>query len=197
MDKLRTLSKGAQVTLGASVLLLIDSFFHWYTVKHTSYGENMWHGLGFLAGLLLLAILVWIGLRIAGVDINLGGISNSMVTAGLAVLLLLFVIIRVLSKPGGGFADSFVDRTIWAWLGLLFAIAIVAGAWMTMQAAGESLSDVKAKVSSMTASAGGSSAGASTPAPPPAPEAPTPQAPAPEAPAAPAPPADEPSGGIS
>ena len=189
MDKLRTLSKGAQITLGAAGLLLIDSFFHWYTVKHTSYGENMWHGLGFLAGLLLLAIIVWIGLRVAGVNIELG-ISHSMVTAGLAVLLLLFVIIRVLSKPGGGFADSFVSRTIWTWIGLLLAIAVVAGAWMSMQAAGESLSDVRNKVSSMTSSVGSTSE-ASTPAPPAAPEAPAPY----EAPAAPAPPADEPSSG--
>ena len=190
MDKLRTLSKGAQITLGAAGLLFIDSFFSWYTVKHTSYGENMWHGLGFLAGLLVIAILVWIGLRVAGVNVELGGISNSMITAGLAVLLLLFVIIRVLSKPGGGFADSFVSRTIWTWIGLLLAIAVVAGAWMSMQAAGESLSDVRDKVSSMTSSVGSTSE-ASTPAPPASPEPPA----APEAPAAPAPPADEPSGG--
>ena len=184
MDKLRTLSKGAQITLGATVLLFIDSFFHWYTVKHTSYGENMWHGLGFLAGLLVLAILVWIGLRVAGINIALGGISNSMVTAGLSVLLLLFVVIRVLSKPGGGFADSFVSRTIWTWLGLLLAIAVVVGAWMSMKEAGESLSDVRDKVSSIASSAASSSSTA-TPAPPAVPEAP----------AAPAPPADEPSGG--
>ena len=36
-----------------------------------------------------------------------------MVTAGLAVLLLLFVVIRVLSKPGGGFGDNLIGRTIW------------------------------------------------------------------------------------
>ncbi len=192
MDKLRTLSKGAQITLGAAGLLFIDSFFSWYTVKHTSYGENMWHGLGFLAGLLVIAILVWIGLRVAGINVELGGISNSMITAGLAVLLLLFVIIRVLSKPGGGFADSFVSRTIWTWIGLLLAIAVVAGAWMSMQAAGESLSDVRDKVSSMASSVG-STTEASTPAPPAAPEAPA----APDAPAAPAPPADEPSSGDS
>ena len=184
MDKLRTLSKGAQITLGAAGLLFIDSFFHWYTVKHTSYGENMWHGLGFLAGLLVLAILVWIGLRVAGINIALGGISNSMVTAGLSVLLLLFVVIRVLSKPGGGFADSFVSRTIWTWLGLLLAIAVVVGAWMSMKEAGESLSDVRDKVSSIASSAASSSSTA-TPAPPAVPEAP----------AAAAPPADEPSGG--
>jgi len=88
MDKLRTLSKGAQITLGAAGLLLIDSFFHWYTVKHTSYGENMWHGLGFLAGLLLLAIIVWIGLRVAGVNIELlvaTGSADGKVTLAIGV----------------------------------------------------------------------------------------------------------------
>lgn len=187
MDKLRTLSKGAQISLGAAVLLFIDSFFNWYKVKHTSYGENMWHGLGFLAGLLVIAIIVWLGLRAAGINVEVG-ISNSMITAGLAVLLLLFVLIRVLSKPGGGFADSFVERTIWLWLGLLFAIVVVAGAWMNMQSAGESLSDVRAKMSSMTSSTA-TTTGSSTPAPPPV---------TPEAPLPPAPRVDEPpSGGTS
>ena len=184
MDKLRTLSKGTQITLGAAALLFIDSFFNWYTIKHTSYGENMWHGLGFIAGLLVLAILVWIGLRIAGINVELGGISNSMVTAGLAALLLLFVVIRVLSKPGGGLGDSLISRTIWTWIGLLLAVAVAAGAWMSMQAAGESLSDIRDKVSSMASSVSSSSEASTPPAPS-----------APEAPAAPAPPADEPAAG--
>jgi hypothetical protein len=186
MDKLRTLSKSDQVVLGAAGLLFIDSFFGWYSVNHTSYSENMWHGMGFIAGLALLAILAWVGLRIAGIKVELGSISHSMVTAGLSVLLLLFVVIRVLSKPGNGFTDSLISRSIWLWIGLILAIGVVAGAWMGMQAAGESLSDVRDKVSSMTSS-GGSSSAATTPAPP--------AAQAPEAPAAPAPPVDEPSGG--
>ena len=130
MDMLKKLNTGAQVILGAGVLFLIFSFFNWYEVKHTSLGESMWHGVGFIAGLLLIVIL---------------------------------------------------------------AIVIVGGAWLNMQAAGESLADVKAKISSMTSSSGsGGASAADTSAAPAAPApAPTPAPPPP----APEPPAAEPTSG--
>lgn len=174
MDMLKKLNTGAQVILGAGVLFLIFSFFNWYEVKHTSYGESMWHGVGFIAGLLLIAVLVWEGLKLANVNVHLG-ISSTMITAGLSVLLLLFTVIRVLAKPGGGLADSIISRTIWLWIGLILAIVIVAGAWLNMQAAGESLTDVKSKLSSMTSSAksgGDSSTTTQTPPAPPPPSEP-------------------------
>ena len=174
MDMLKKLNTGAQVILGAGVLFLIFSFFNWYEVKHTSYGESMWHGVGFIAGLLLIAVLVWEGLKLANVNVQLG-ISSTMITAALSVLLLLFTVIRVLSKPGGGLADSIISRTIWLWIGLILAIVIVAGAWLNMQAAGESLADVKTKLSAMTSSAksgGDTSATTQTPTAPPPPSEP-------------------------
>ena len=179
MDMLKKLNTGAQVILGAGVLFLIFSFLNWYEVKHTSYGESMWHGVGFIAGLLLIAILAWEGLKAANVNIQIG-ISSTMVTFGLSLLLLLFTLIRVLSKPGGGFADSIISRTIWLWLGFILAIVIVGGAWLNMQSAGESLSDVKAKLSSMTSSSGSSAPPTEAAAPP----ASTPAPPPPEPPAA-------------
>jgi hypothetical protein len=179
MDMVKKLNTGAQVIFGAGLLFLIFSFFNWYEIKHTSYGESMWHGVGFVAGLLLIAVLVWEGLKIAGTNIQLG-ISSTMVTFGLTLLLLLFTLIRVLAKPGGGFADSIVTRTIWLWLGFILAIVMVGGAWLNMQAAGESLADMKSKLSSMTSSVGSGSSGSdtsgtaasSTPAPTPPPEPP-------------------------
>ena len=179
MDTLKKLSTGAQVILGAGVLFLIFSFFNWFEVKHTSYGESMWHGVGFIAGLLLIAILAWEGARAANIKIELG-ISSSMITGALAVLLLLFTFIRFIAKPGGGFADAFVDRTIWSWIGLILAIVIVAGAWLNMQASGEGLADVRAKMSSMTSS-GRSTGEAEAPTAPPAPAVPPPAAPEPPA----------------
>jgi hypothetical protein len=183
MDMLKKLSLGAQVTLGAGVLFLIFSFLNWFEVKHTSYGESMWHGIGVVAGLLLLAVLIWEGLRVAGAKIEVG-ISHSMIGAGLAVLLLLFTFIRFIDKPGGGIADSIIDRTVWAWLGLILAIVVVVGAWLGMQAAGESMADVKATLSSMTSSASSTStepaaAAPAPPAPPPAEPATAPSEPTP------------------
>ncbi len=174
MDKLRHLSRGAQLVLAASVLFLVFSFLNWFEIKRTDLGESMWHGVGVVAGLLVIALIVWQALRLANVDVELG-VTPSMITAALAVLLLLFTFIRFIDKPGGGLADSIIERTVWAWLGLILAIAIVVGAWLNMQAAGESLRDVRARVQSMTSPSRREAA----PPPPAEPVSPPPAEPAP------------------
>ncbi len=196
------LTHGAKVILIAGIVFLVTSFFHWFEITDTSFGENMWHGIGFLAGLLLIALVVWQAIRLANIDLEIG-VTPSMISAALAVLLVLFTFIRFISKPGGGIADSIVDRTIWAWIGLILSIVIAVGAWLNMKALGEGLEDVRDKVQSLTGgSSGGGAAAAAPPAadtastpaapPPAAPGASTPAAPppppAPEAPATPPPP---------
>ena len=190
------LSHGAKVVLVAGIVFLITSFFNWFTVTNTSYGQNMWHGIGFLAGLILLVLIVWQAIRLANIELEIG-VTPSMITAALSVLLVIFTFIRFVSKPGGGLADSVIDRTIWCWLGLILSIVIVVGAWMNMKAAGESLGDVRDKVQSMTTSGAASTSAeppvttpaAPEPAPPPpaAPPAPEPPPPPPAAPEPPAP----------
>lgn len=150
---------GAKVILGLGVLLLIDSFFHWQgvTIGPISVGISMWHGWGVLVGLLLLAILAWEVAQLAGMKIALGPLSSSMVTAALAGLLVLFTLIKVLT-------NNYV--TSWAWIGLVLSLGIAAGAWLSMQAAGESLGDLKSSVTAAasSATAAAKAAGASTPA---------------------------------
>ncbi len=73
-----------------------------------------------------------------------------MITVALAALTLLFTFIRFIDKPGGGA----VDRTFWAWLGLALAIVIAVGAWMNMQASGESFADIRASVAAATGGEG-------------------------------------------
>ena len=102
----------------------------------------MWNGIGVLAGLLLIALIVWQAIRLANINLEIG-VTPAMVTAALSILLLIFVVIRFLDKPGPSIANEGVSRTIWAWIGLVLAIVIVAGAWMNMQAAGEGLADVQ------------------------------------------------------
>jgi len=182
MDKLSELSHGAKVVLGAAIALLIVSFFNWFEVKNTSFGESMWHGIGFLAGILCIVVIVWQAIRLANINLEIG-LTNSMITAALSILLLLFTFIRFIAKPGGGLADSLVDRTFWAWLGLAFAIVVCVGAWLNMRTAGEGLEEVKAKLSALQSS-GGSGGGAAASTPPPAAPAPPAEPPA-------APPADE------
>jgi hypothetical protein len=150
MDKFNELTTGAKLVLGATIAFLIVSFFEWFEVGGEigeaveafggDNGVSMWNGIGWLAGLLALALIVWQAIRLANIDLEIG-LTPAMITAALAVLTLLFTFIRFIDKPGG---DA-VDRTFWAWLGLALAIVIAIGAWMNMQASGESLADVRSR----------------------------------------------------
>ncbi len=119
------LSHGAKLVLGASIAFLLVSFLSWFSYDGPGKeaieavggdtGVNMWHGIGWLAGLLAIAIIVWQALRLANIEFEIG-VTPSMITAALAVLLVLFAFIRFLDEP------SAFGRTIWAWLGMILAI---------------------------------------------------------------------------
>jgi hypothetical protein len=194
MDRMNDLTTGAKIVLGSTIAFLIVSFFTWFDYTGpgsdqlnaigADTGITMWHGVGVVAGLIAIALLVWQAIRLANIELEIG-VTPSMVTAALAVVLLIFAFIRWIDKPGG----DFVGRTFWSWLGLAFAIVAAVGAWMNMRAVGEGLGDVRASVAGAAAAARGAverdeQAGA------------TPQPPAPAEPAAPSetatPPADEP-----
>jgi hypothetical protein len=198
MDRFKELNTGAKLVLGATVLFLIVSFFNWYEadlgglddVVGVDAGVSMWNGVGVIAGLVAIVLLVWQAIRLANINLEVG-VTPSMITAALAALLLLFTVIRVLD------GYEFADRTIWLWIGLLLAVVIAVGAWMNMQASGESFADIRASVSGAAAAARGAVDRDDTPAATTTPDAPAapPAAPAePEPPAAPAAPdtGDEP-----
>ena len=166
MDKLAELTHGAKVVLGAAIAFLIISFFNWQEVDLGAFGSagvSMWHGVGWIAGLLAIAIIAWQAVRLANINVEVG-VTPSMITAFLAVLLLLFTVIKF-------FADS-EFRTWAAWVGLILAIVVCVGAWMNMQAAGEGLSDVRAKLGSMGGGGGAAAPPSETPPPAQAPETP-------------------------
>ncbi len=107
---------GAKVVLGGAIVFLILSFFNWQEVDLGAFGEagvSMWHGVGWIAGLLAIAIIVWQAIRLSNFNLEIG-VGPAMVTAFLAVLLLLFTVIKF-------FADS-EFRTWAAWVGLILAI---------------------------------------------------------------------------
>ena len=127
MDKLAELKHGAKVVLGATILFLIISFFNWQEVDLGAFGEagvSMWNSVGWIAGLLAIALIVWQAIRLANINLEIG-VGPAMVTAFLAVLLLLFTVIKF-------FADS-EFRTWAAWVGLILAIMIAGGAWVNMK----------------------------------------------------------------
>jgi hypothetical protein len=161
MDRMNDLTTGAKVVLGATIAFLIVSFFTWFDYNGpgsdqlsaigADTGITMWHGVGVVAGLVAIVLLVWQAVRLANIQFEVG-VTPSMITAALAILLLIFAFIRWIDKPGG----DFVGRTFWSWLGLAFAIIVVVGAWMNMQASGEGLADVRASVAGAAAAARGS-----------------------------------------
>lgn len=141
------LSHGAKLIIGGTVAFLIVSIFNWQEVDISgiaSVGRSMWHGWGVLAGLLAIGLLVWEVIRLANINVAMP-VTPAMTSAALAVLLAIFTVIKFLAD------NEF--RTFWAWLGLILAIAIVVGAWLNMQAAGEGLADVRSQVSAAAASA--------------------------------------------
>lgn len=182
------LSRGAKLVLGGSIAFLIASIFNWQEVEFAdlaSAGVSMWHGWGVVAGLVAIALVLWEGARLANVKLELG-VSPTIVSGLLAILLLLFTFLKFLVD------NEF--RTFWAWLGLAFAIVVVVGALENMRNVGESFADVTKGVATAAAGAAGAARGATKSSPSSTPEPPAP--PAPDQPAsqptppAPAPPTD-------
>jgi len=189
MDKLNALSRGAQLMLAGAALLLVDTFLPWQSVSFEALGISVseswtaWHGFwGVLLGLLTVALLAWLVLRLVGREISLP-VSDALVGAALAGLILLSTLLKVLTD----------DAVAWgAWLGLVLAVVIAVGAWLQVQDAG-GVDTLRSEVSTV----GGGSAAATAadepmaaPAPPSAPATPATPPPAPAEPAAPAPPAE-------
>jgi len=181
------LSQGAKLMLGGTIVFVIVSFFKWFKIDEDltggidlDAGINMWHGVGVIAGLLAIALLVWEGLRLADVKLEFG-VSASLVSMVLAGLLLLFTFIRFIDGYTG------FDRTIFAFLGLILAILIAAGAFLNMQSSGRSFSDMKGEFSGAVGSARNRGATTSTTPPPADPMPPTTP---PADPMPPTPPAD-------
>jgi hypothetical protein len=177
MDRFNALGRGMQVMLVAGVLLLIDTFLHWQSIDLgvVEVGRTAWHGFwGVLLGLLTIVLVLWLVARLAAIDIPLP-ISPTLTGAGLAVLIFVFALIKNLD-------DDY--SSVWAWIGLILSIAILAGAWLQVQASG-GMNALKGELPSMSASTAAQ-------APPPAsePAAPPPPPPPPAAPAPP--PAEEP-----
>jgi hypothetical protein len=113
--------------LGAGVLLLLDTFFAWQKVSVEIGGTdvasatlNAWHGFfGVVLGLLTLALLVWLGLRIAGVDVPVT-LPEPQVTLALGALVFLFALLKNLF-------DDYSARA--SYVGVVLAAAVAAGAY--------------------------------------------------------------------
>lgn len=126
-------STGSKILLGAAIVLFITLFLPWSGVDLGEFGEAF--GVsgnisGFSAGgaisvllaLVLIAVIAWEIMLLAGVNLNLGTMSPSLLSAilgGVAVLLGLIVFLMAL------------DAITWgAFIGLLAILAVAYGAYM-------------------------------------------------------------------
>lgn len=128
---LKALSTGTKLIAAAGLLLLIDTFLAWQKVsvevsgvEVASASQNAWHGFwGVVMGLALIALLVWVGLQIANVDLNVS-LPEATVTAVLAGIVFVFALLKNLID----------DYSAWpSYVGVVLAALVAAGAWMRMQ----------------------------------------------------------------
>jgi hypothetical protein len=171
MERFNALGRGAQLMLVGAVLLFIDLFFPWQDFDVGGLADELgvdasfsgWRGIGVVVGLLTLVLLAWLIVRIASVNIPLP-VSTAMTGALLGTLILIFAIIKLLTILGD-------EATIWAWVGVVLAVVIAVGAFMTVQEAG-GVDTLRQEASSLGGSSGSGTAAASSAPPPPPPAAP-------------------------
>ena len=119
------MSTGSKILMAAGGLLFIDLFLPWQSVDFGPFGSanvSGFSGLGILVAILVIALLVWEGLLIAGVNINMGTTSPALISAILGGATALFTIILFLTRLT---AVSFG-----AFIGLILALVLAYGAYV-------------------------------------------------------------------
>ena len=133
MSKLTTADK---ILLGAGILLFVDSFFAWQRACATFLGTKIcggswsaWSGsgsfAGILMGLLVIAMIIWMGLQLAGVNLQLG-VPGATIGAGLVLGTVVFGLIKFLFVVAN-------HASIGAWLGIILLLVLAYGGYMKMQ----------------------------------------------------------------
>jgi hypothetical protein len=123
------LSNGTKVLLVGGIILFIDSFLAWQQICvgapgfHVCGSASGWHGIGVLMGLLVIALIAWEALQVAGVTKQIElPVSGVLISVGLAGATALITIIKFLVAN---------EARHWpAWLGLILALVIAAGGWL-------------------------------------------------------------------
>ena len=123
---MKSMSTASKILIGAGILYLICLFLPWQSVDLGplvgTFTRNGLAGIGILNLLLVLALVAWEAAAIAGVDIKA---PKALVSAALAGALVVFTILKIV-------IDS-EEIAIFAWIGLLLALAIGYGGYMRWQ----------------------------------------------------------------
>lgn len=190
---LNALSTPRKLLLGGGILLLINSFLPWYHASLFGVSVNFtgWHQLGTLAWIILIGVLIWEGLRIAGVAPVTGRQADLASAVGALAAVVVGVIFVIQRLSDGGLGIGF-------WLGIVLLVVVGYGAFQLFQASGgqAALRDVQQQAQQQAAERRAAQA-ESRPTPPSggaAPQDPAvpPSAPAPQGPPATSAPQDPP-----
>jgi hypothetical protein len=134
MHRFTALSRGSQLMLVGSVLLLVVSFFRWQEVSvdlgplgEASGGVSAWDDLGgILMGVLTIVLVARLVAQLAAVEIPIP-VSFALTSAVLAFAILVIAVLKNLT-------DDY--STFWSYLGVALAAVVAVGAWLEIQAAG-------------------------------------------------------------
>jgi hypothetical protein len=124
---------GQKILFVAGLLLFIDLFLPWQGVDFGEFlgqdlgsaNVNGFNGMGILVAILVIAMLVWEGLLVGGVVINMGTTSPALIGAILAGATAAFTIISFLTKLSAIKYGAFI--------GLILALVIGYGAYVRYQ----------------------------------------------------------------
>ena len=138
MERLKALGRGTQMMLVAGVLLLVVTFLPWQEFDISAIAKaldiedevvtfNAWDGFwGWMLGLLTVALLVWIVVRLAVAAVPVP--VWTAVAGVVGTLVLFFAVVK-------NVVDN--NSTIWAYVGVGLAAVAAAGAWLQIQDAGD------------------------------------------------------------
>jgi hypothetical protein len=142
------LTLGEKLVGGGAIVLLVSLFLPWYGFSSSSivgsFSEkiSLMSGSGGIAFLILAACVVTVGailLRMLNIfDISDQGVPEATVVLGAAGIGALLVIWKFLSMPSGGFSSgdfgsAGYGRSYGAYIALVAAVALVAGAVIKFQ----------------------------------------------------------------
>jgi hypothetical protein len=140
----KSLSRDDQIFLGAGLLAFIFSFIEFAHISFDGIGNTIsaWHGVGVLAGLLLLlAVAAGAAVVFAPASLAALPIPGRLLATGLAALALVFFVVRWLTLPSANGFGIHVGYSLY-WGGyvlLVLTIATVVSGFLGMKANGVAL----------------------------------------------------------
>ena len=128
---MRRVRAGEVVAGVAGVLLLVSTFFNWYTVSGRDDGLTAWAAFGVVD--LLVALVALLGIALA-VSQNVGRgpalpVALGVITTTLALAGTLLVLYRILNQPG---PNEAIGVSTGAWVGLVACAGVFFGAWLSL-----------------------------------------------------------------